>query len=197
MSSSFPVLLFSSSPKKYNEPLTEPQNRKSSTRKKRTIPADWATPEIVSSFSSISTSEPLYPGCSSIDLDASGELALLGGADGVAGIYSISQQSLLKALKSDDGAIVDALWAGKRPITGTVSGVVRIWDESGSSSTTISAHAGEVTALAMHPRGDILGSVGADKSWVLYDLETAKSVVQIYGESGKSRLFLFFLSTLH
>lgn len=91
-------------------------------------------------------------------------------------------------LKGDDGAVVDALWAGKCPITGTASGVVRVWDEQGNSSTAISTHAGEVTALAIHPCGDILGSVGADKSWVLYDLEAGKSVVQVYGESGKCSL---------
>lgn len=159
-------------------------DRKSATRRKRTIPADWATPETVSTFTVLSASEPLFSGCTSIDLDASGSFALLGGSDGNAGIYSIPEQSILTPLNGGDGgAIVDALWVGKKPITASASGVIRIWDEAGSGSAAINTHAGGVTALALHPRDDILGSVGADKSWVLHDLDTAKSVVQVYGES--------------
>lgn len=158
-------------------------NRKSGTRRKRAIPADWATPETVSTFTVLSASKPLYSGCTSIDVDASGSFALLGGSDGSAGIYSIPQQSLITSLDGDGGAIVDALWAGKKSIVATSSGVIRIWEDTGSSSSAIHTHAGGVTALALHPRGDILGSVGADKSWVLHDLETTKSVVQVYGES--------------
>lgn len=159
-------------------------DRKSGTRRKRAIPADWATPETVSTFTVLSASEPLYSGCTSIDVNASGSLALLGGSDGKAGIYAIPQQSLIARLDSGDGgAIVDALWAGEKSITATSSGAIRIWEGAGSSSTAIHTHAGGVTALALHPCGDILGSVGADKSWVLHDLETAKSVVQVYGES--------------
>lgn len=159
-------------------------DRKSGTRRKRAIPADWATPETVSTFTVLSASEPLYPGCTSIDIDASGSFVLLGGSGGDAGIYSIPQKSLLIPLSGGDGgAIVDALWAEKKPITATSTGAIRIWNEAGSSSAVINTHAGGVTALALHPRGDILGSVGADKSWVLHDLETVKSVVQVYGES--------------
>ncbi|KAH8153507.1 uncharacterized protein LAJ45_02320 [Morchella importuna] len=170
-------------PQSVQDLVDETAKVKSGGRRKRAVPADWTTAESVSGFSTLFVSEPLYPGCNSIDLDVSGELALLGGSDGVAGIYSIPQQSLLSPLKSDDGAVVDALWAGNKAITGHSSGVVRVWDEAGNGSTTMRTHAGEVKALALHPSERILGSVGADKSWVLYDIEAGKKVVQIYGES--------------
>ena len=49
----------------------------------------------------------------------------------------------------------------------------------------IGSHAGEVTAITLHPCGDILSSVGVDKSWVTYDLNTGKPVCQVYTESGE------------
>lgn len=162
--------------------------RLSSGRKKRPVPEDWTTAEDISEFKSTSVSEPIYPGTKSLALSASGELALVGGVDGVAGIYSLSAQQQLTTLKADDGAINDVLFAGTRAITGSGNGVVRIWNEQGTDSASISAHAGAVSALDLHPSGDILASVGVDKSWILYDLETAKSVAQVYDENGESWL---------
>ena len=158
--------------------------RLSTTRKKRTPPTNWATADAISSLTPLHTSEILYPGAGSIALDTDGELALFGGADGVAGIYSISQKQLLTPLKGDGGPITDVAWFGARPITASASGAVRIWDKEGSSNVKIGSHAGEVTALTLHPCGDILSSVGVDKSWVTYDLNTGKPVCQVYTESG-------------
>ncbi|KAI5811029.1 WD40-repeat-containing domain protein [Peziza echinospora] len=165
------------------EKINTTQQQLSATRKKRAIAPDWATAETVSSFNTIHASEALYPGGKSIALDPSGELALFGGADGVAGIFSIAQNELITPLKSDDGAITDVAWFGTRPITAHASGSVRLWDEKGTSSEKIGSHAGEVTAITLHPCGDLLSSVGVDKSWVTYDLNTGKVVAQVYTES--------------
>lgn len=78
----------------------------------------------------------------------------------------------------------------------SASGAVRVWDEKGSSCTKIGSHAGEVTAIAMHPSGDLLASVGVDKSWVTYDLSSGKAVCQVYTESGGYRSFVI-LNTSH
>jgi pre-mRNA-processing factor 19 len=132
------------------------------------------------------TSEPLYPGTKALALDATGDLALVGGAEGIAGVYSISQQQLLTPLKSQDGALNDVAWAGKHALTASSSGIVRVWNEQGNDSTAIAAHAGEVVALAMHPSKSMVASAGADKSWVLHDIDAAKSVVQVYDPSSMS-----------
>ncbi|KAF8243234.1 cell cycle control protein [Wilcoxina mikolae CBS 423.85] len=155
----------------------------SADRKNRPIPADWVIGETVSSFKNTLTSKPLYPGTKALALDATGDLALVGGADGIAGVYSVSQQQLLNPLKSQDGALNDVTWAGKNAVTASSSGVVRVWNEQCSDSTAITAHAGEVIALAMHPSKSIVASAGADKSWVLYDIDAVKSVVQVYDPS--------------
>lgn len=157
----------------------------SSGRKKRAIPADWTSTETIAQFDTAQVSEELYPGGRAISLDSTGDLALIGGIDGVAGIYSISQNILVTALKADDGAITDVIWAGTRPVTASASGSVRLWDDQGESSSKIGSHSGEVTGLALHPSGEILASVGVDKSWVTYDLETGKAVSQVYTDHGR------------
>ena len=145
------------------------------------MPADWTTGDLVSLFVPTWTSEPLCLGAKTLSVDETGDLALVGGADGIAGIYSISEQRLVKTLKSDDGAVNGVDWVGRQAATASSSGVVRLWSGQDNASTAMKGgHAGEAVALSVHPCQSLLASAGADKSWVLYDLEVAKSVVQIY-----------------
>ncbi|KAA8899762.1 WD40-repeat-containing domain protein [Sphaerosporella brunnea] len=174
------------------------------TRKKRSIPEGWVTADTVSSFEVVSTSAPLFRGTKALALDASGRVALIGGANGIAGIYTVSyrkylrtsktsdgspriygvsQQQLLQPLNASDGAINDVAWAGKSAVTASSSGVVRVWNEQGTDSISMTAHAGDVVAIAVHPAKSIVASAGADKSWVLCDIEARKSVVQVYDPS--------------
>ena len=128
-------------------------------------------------------SEPMYPGSKSISLDGTGDLALVGGADGVAGVYSIAQNQVVQALKGASGAIVDTLWWKNRAVIAAASGAVKIF-EGEAEVATFTSHAGSVTALAMHPSGDILASVGVDKSYVFYDLASLRPLSQTFTDSG-------------
>jgi len=170
-------------PAAVQEKIDETKKELSAGRKRRAIPEDWATADTVSSFTAIITSEQLYPGTKSLALDASGDLVLVGGSDGIAGTYSIASQQLSKVLKATDGAINDVAWAGNRAATASSSGVVRLWNEEGTDSNAFSTHAGAANSLAAHPSGSILASVGADKSWVLYDLDAVKPITQVYNQS--------------
>lgn len=163
--------------------------RLSKTRRKRAVPSDWATPDTIQSFASIKKSEPLYPEARSIALNSNGDLALLGGANGRAGVYSISQNKVVHELEVGSGFVTDALWAGDRAVFSTSAGAVKIF-ERGSEKSSFSGHAGRVTALALHPSGDILASVGVDKSYIFYDLTSSTQVTQIATDSGKD-------STIH
>lgn len=164
----------------------------SAGRRKRPVPADWAVPDTIGSFSTLSTSSPLYPGGSSVSLNASQELALVGGVDGVTGVYSLLEGSLARVLPSQDGAITDATWWDTRPIIASASGVVRVWGDNGNDSiATFEKHAGKVSGIALHPSGSLLGSVGVDKSYALYDLNANKAVSQVYTESGKLHAIVF------
>jgi pre-mRNA-processing factor 19 len=135
----------------------------------------------------ISTSSLTYPGSSSIAVDASGEHAIVGGSDGIAGIYSLPDDKILTVLKVGGGAITDAVWYGSQPVVATSSGAIKVF-ENGDEAAAFTSHAGAVHALAMHPSGEILASVGADKSFVFYDLVGKKPATQIYTECSTSRV---------
>jgi len=158
------------------------QEKLSKTRRKRPVPEDWATAEDISSYAPLESSEPLYPGGKSLAIDESGDLALLGGSDGIVGVYSLSQKKVLQALKGSGGAITDAAWAGSKAVVATSNGSVKIF-EGGADVAAFAVHAGEATAVAVHPSGEIVASVGADKSYVLYDLSSSAMVTQIFSDS--------------
>lgn len=166
--------------------IEETQKQLSSTRRKRAVPEDWATPETLQAFDTKHTSESLYPGSQSLAIDETGDLVLLGGVDGVAGVYSLSQGQLVQTLKCGGGAVVDGLWYGTKPVVALSTGSVKVFD-GGNQVASFDQHAGAVSALALHPCGDILASVGVDKSYILYDLESLKPITQIFSDSGKTR----------
>lgn len=165
--------------------LTRKRHRLSKTRRKRQVPEGWVTAETIETFKPTYTSMALYPGGKSLALDNTGDLVLVGGGDGSAGIHSISQNKLIHALEGAHGQITDTLWWGDRAILSTASGEVLIF-ENGSEAARFESHAGSVTALALHPTGEILASVGVDKSYVFYDLNAGKPITQIYGDHGKT-----------
>lgn len=155
----------------------------SKSRSKRPIPEGWATSEAIQSYKPTVSSEPLYPGVKSLSVDSTGDLALIGGVDGIAGVYSISKQQIVQTLKVG-APVTDTVFAGSTAVVASSSGSVKFFD-NGVETASFDAHAGETTAVVVHPAGDIVASVGVDKSYVLYDLATSSVVTQIYGNAGK------------
>lgn len=162
-------------------------SRLSKTRRKRPVPEDWATADDISNYTATKTSEPLYPGGKALSLDASSDLALVGGVDGIAGVYSISQNRVLQALKGGGGSITSSVWAASKAVISTSSGKVKIF-EGQSEVATFENHVGEITGVALHPSGGIVASVGTDKSYVLYDLDTMTTSTQVYSDAGTWQL---------
>lgn len=161
------------------------QTELSKTRRKRPVPEEWAKSEQISRYTATSTSKPLYPGGNTLTVQD--DFALIGGSDGIAGVYSISSQKSVQALKGGGGAITDGLWAGSRAVISTAAGKVKVF-EAQQEVASFSVHAGEVSGLALHPSGDVLASVGIDNSYVLYDLEANAVLTQVYSNSGWSSL---------
>ena len=89
--------------------------RLSKTRRKRPVPEGWATAEAISTYKPTESSNPLYPGSKAFAVNSSGELALIGGADGAVGIYSIPQKQVVQNLQAN-GPVTDAVWAARRPL---------------------------------------------------------------------------------
>ncbi len=154
--------------------------RLSKSRRKRPVPKDWADSETIGKFGVAVASESLYPGSTSLALDESGNLVIVGGSEGVVGVYSISENKVQQSFKAGS-SITDAVWYGEQPIVSTSSGAVKVFGDKEASFTS---HAGSANGLALHPSGDILASVGVDKSFVFYDLPGSKAVTQVYTDSG-------------
>ncbi|KAJ5315679.1 hypothetical protein N7476_005986 [Penicillium atrosanguineum] len=153
----------------------------SKTRRKRQVPEGWATSDSISTYKPLETSEALYPGGRALSVNSTGELALVGSVDGVVGVYSLTQKAVVQTFNTD-GPVTDATWAGNKAVVGSATGSVKVF-ENGSEVASFASHAGEVTALAVHATGDIVASVGVDKSYVLYDLSTNTAITQIFTDS--------------
>ncbi|KAI9718397.1 MAG: hypothetical protein M1812_004118 [Candelaria pacifica] len=159
------------------------QEKLSKTRRKRVVPEDWATAESIRSYRPFVTSESLFSGSRSVAIDSSGDLALAGGVGGTAGVYSISQKVLINTLQTGGGDVTDTLWWGGKAVISSTDGSVKIY-ENEREVASLRSHSGEVTALSLHPSGEVLASVGVDKSYVLYDLFKPKTIAQVFTDSG-------------
>ena len=138
----------------------------------------------MNSFVPKESQKSIYPGSRSINLDARGELVLGGGTGGVAEVFSRTEKRLISTLHGESGTITDSLWISGRAAIATSTGMVKVYDGE-SEVSSFSGHSGEATALAAHPSGEILASVGADKSYILYDLTASVIATQVYTSAGK------------
>ncbi|KAK7906174.1 hypothetical protein LTR67_000900 [Exophiala xenobiotica] len=164
------------------EKIDNEQQRLSKTRRKRPVPEEWATAESISAYVPLSSSEALYPGGTVLALHESGDLALVGGRDATAGVFSLSQNRLLQPLKGGQGSITSGVWAQDKAVIATSTGVVKVF-EAEKEVSSFSAHGGRVNAVALHASSTILASVGDDKTYALYDLESNQLLTQVQTDS--------------
>ncbi len=73
-------------------------------------------------------------------------------------------------------------WWEDRAVVATSAGTVKIF-EDGNEIAQVGQHAGAVASVSVHPCGQILASIGADKRFALHDLTTFKTVSQVYVEA--------------
>ena len=157
--------------------------RLSKTRRKRPVPEAWATPEVIEAFRETDRPMAVHPGGQSLSIDSTGDLVLVGAGYGATGIYSLPQGQLMYTLHGGHGSVTDHLWWGTQPIVATTSGEVVIYQDA-SPMARFESHAGRVTAVALHPSGDLLASVGVDRSYVFYDLTRLQPISQISVDAG-------------
>lgn len=170
-------------PEAIQQKIESTQQSLMKTRRKRPVPEEWATTEAISKYATKSASDSLYPGGSLLAVHDSGDAALISGSDGTASIYSLSQNKSLLSLSTGAGAVTGGTWAAEKAVLATSSGTVKVFEEH-QEIASFSVHAGSANAVAVHPSGTILASVGEDKTYVLYDLESSKVLTQIQSDSG-------------
>lgn len=150
--------------------------RLNKSRKKRPTPAGWAKANEIATFApTLSESLPV-PQATSLSAEAG--YAAVGGLKGDAAIFSTATGHAERPLQINE-PVTDTVWHGDRVMFATAKGSVKVW-EKGNEVASFSEHAGAVTALSMHPGGTLLASVGADKSFIFYDLEQLRRVTRVY-----------------
>lgn len=118
-----------------------------------------------------------------------GSYAAFGGLKGEAAIYSMEADKVERTVPVNE-PVTDTVWAGSKVFFATSQGSVKVY-ESGNEIASLSEHAGPATALSMHPCGDLLASVGTDKSIVFYDLSSMQRASRAFVDSCK-RLPTYF-----
>ena len=163
--------------------IDETQGRLQGTRRKRPVPDDWATGEAIAAYDVKSTADTQFTGAKTLAVDETGDFFLCGDSDGDIGVYDLKQGAFTTRSNVGAGGIMSGAWANDKPIVATSSGAVVV-TQGGSVQMKFQQHAGAAMAVAVHPCGDIVASVGIDKSYVLYDLQISKVLTQIYADSG-------------
>ncbi|KAI0127302.1 WD40-repeat-containing domain protein [Xylariales sp. AK1849] len=159
--------------------VEETQAKLSKSRKRRPVPAGWATTDHVSTFSVATESSTSIDQATTLSLNEG--YAAVGGLQGHVAIYSIEADEVERSLQVNE-PVTDSIWDGAKVIFSTAKGSVKVI-ESGSEVASFTDHAGPATGLAIHPSRDILASVGSDKSFVFYDLAKLKRVTRVYTDS--------------
>ncbi|OHE96532.1 hypothetical protein CORC01_08130 [Colletotrichum orchidophilum] len=166
-------------PEEWVDKVNAKHQELSKSRKKRPVPEGWATSEDVASLATVaSTSTPVSNASS---LATEGSYAAISGRGGDAAIYSIEADQVERQIVVNE-PVVDSVWTGSKLIFATSKGSVKIF-EGGSEVASMSEHAGPATSLSIHPTGDLLASVGSDKSIVLYDLNSLRKISRAYADS--------------
>ena len=171
-------------PKDVIAKIEENATRLSGTRRKRPVPEDWATGDDVASFEVKSTEDSQFTRSRKLAVDEAGHFFLCGDSDGDIGVYDIKAGAFTTRSNVGAGGIMDGTWANDKAVVATSSGAVVV-TQGGSVIHKFHQHAGEAAAVAAHPTGDYVASVGSDKSYVLYDLHTPKVLTQVYTDAGK------------
>ncbi|KAL2195374.1 hypothetical protein P885DRAFT_70481 [Corynascus similis CBS 632.67] len=166
-------------PENLVEHVHELQQQLMKGRKKRPIPQGWASPDEVAALQQVAYTDLAVSQASSLDTES--EYAAIGGLDGKLDIYSIQTNKVERTLDIGE-PITATAWTGSKVIVATSKGSVKVFD-SGSETASFQAHAGAATGLSVHPGGRILASVGVDKSFIFYDLDTLQQVSRGYTDA--------------
>ena len=164
--------------------LDETQQRLSSTRRKRPVPEDWATSDTIQTYEAASSVDTQLTGAKTLAVDETGDFFLTGDSDGNVAVYDLKQGAFTTRSNLGAGAVLSGTWVSDKTAVATSSGAVVVAAE-GNVQAKFQQHAGAATAVAGHPCGDLLASVGVDKSYILYDLQHNKILTQIFSDKGK------------
>lgn len=159
----------------------------SATRKKRKVPAGYASSAEVKTFKATHTVPSLHSsspaGITSLAVSkANPSQFLTGGNDKIVQFYDKATDKVLASLKGHTKKVNHVALREKEGestllISAGADKMAKIWAHDSASGeyiakSTIRSHKGELTGLAVHPSGSILGLASLDRTWSLHDLST-------------------------
>ena len=115
-----------------------------------------------------------------------GTTAAVGGLQGSSATYLIETDTLEREISVED-PVTDSIYAGSKVAFATSRGSVKVY-QGEDQVADVTEHAGAATALSVHPGGQILASVGSDKSIVFYELASMRRIARAYTDSGEYNL---------
>lgn len=131
-------------------------------------------------------------------MDIDEEEAAIGGLNGDVSIYSVEAGQVTQAIKTTE-PVTDTVLRGNKMVLATSKGSIKVFErgpEGFAEVGNMPDHAGPVTGLALHPSGEILVSVGSDKTIIYYDMSNLSRAVRVYTDSGKTRLVTLYARLL-
>ncbi|KAF4119817.1 pre-mRNA-processing factor 19 [Geosmithia morbida] len=177
-------------PEDFATAVDETHAKLSQGRRKRPVPEGWATADVLSTFEPRTTNALPVPQATS--LDTRGTTAAIGGLKGDLAMYLFDSDKLGQQLSVGE-PVTASLTTEIGVVCATAQGSVKVY-QGDSLTAEASEHAGPATGLSLHPAGQILASVGSDKSIVFYDLASTKRISRAYTDSrsvsGKIKLFM-------
>ena len=171
--------------------IDETHQTLSSARKKRKPPAGYTTAAEVKTFTSKHTIPSLHSaspaGITSLAVSRLNPSQFLtGGNDKVVQLYDRSTDKVLASLKGHTKKINQVAFREREGdptliISAGADKIAKIWSYDSASSeyipkSTIRAHKGEVSGLAIHPTSIILAVSSTDKTYSMHDLNTFNQI---------------------
>lgn len=147
------------------------------------MPAGWVTDDEISLFSPVASDDLPVTKATAISTSKDGRFAAVAGLDGSIGIYSVVAQKLERSLRVDE-PVTAVVWVDTTIVVGTAKGTIKIF-VGGKEEASMREHAGAVTGVAVHPSGQILASVGSDKTIAFYDLGSLSRVSRAHSNACK------------
>ena len=155
------------------------ETRLSSTRRKRTVPEDWATSDSIEALRPHKIAGA-RPGARTMALNSDGQSLLVGGEG--ASVQKISiDGSINQTFELQTGSFTAGAWAGDTALAASSTGLVSIFRDGKEVGSW--RHNATVNALAVHPCGQIVASVGSDNRFILYDLSSSSIAAQATTDS--------------
>lgn len=162
-------------------------------RKKREVSESLASPAAVAAMECKATA-PCHKtsshGIAALAVNPSDpNVVATAGADGSIALFDAGKGKRASLLTGHGKKCTDVAWvaSGDGPsvlLSASADKTVKLWNGDKCAATMSGVHSGEVVGISVHPTNAYACSIGADKSWALYDIGAAECLSVVKDEDG-------------